>query len=551
MEAVGLPRELEFETRETVLRLHTHQSLETKCVQRGSPYRTVVAIGGIRSGKTLVVARWMLDRGTWDTAQMHAVFANTVPQLNSILEEVLPWVELAGVEWSWNKRPPAEWVERWRKQGIRVPPRRPRYTSILILSTGLHIQCGTMSNKSYRGVKSAKFGSIVIEEVCAGATEEAIRFLFERVNCGLGPKRCAERHHHVKILHANPPDEDGHWIYEWLARQEKRIAKATGASGEDADDYPCLHRGVGDTIFIPSQTIDNLENLPADFVEDMAGTVDAETAEKVLGGGMKRRRVGRAYNAFGRENVYPVAYDPDRTLYVFFDFNVNPTVAGLAHPLLRGEYPSEMAPDGAQVEGVFGEFFHVGGMDAHQLALALARGWMDKPGNLPGGSNGRMPANWNGIAAHRGPVVAFGDATGGAKRSMTGFTPWSIINEVLREAAPRRYQVRVGTINPLQQIRIRSTNARFCNALGHRFLFVDPELSELILDLDTVTTDPDGTIKKPGGPRPGTKFWQRTHISDGLGCMETELHPMGKDIDPKDNLPTIHRSERKRSRFTP
>lgn len=529
------------------MRLHTHQSLETKCIKRGSPYRTVVAIGGIRSGKTLVIARWMLDRGQWDTGQVHALFANTVPQLNSILEEVLPWVEMTGIEWSWNKRPPAEWVERWRRQGIKTPPRRPRYTNILILSSGLHIQCGTMSNRSYRQVKGAKFGSIVIEEVCAGATEEAIRFLFERVNCGLGPARCAELHHHVKILHANPPDDDGHFIYDWLARHEKRIANAAGLpTSENHDDYPCLLRGVGDVIYIKSRTIDNAKNLPADFIDDMAGGLDQETADRVLGGGMSRKRTGTAYNAFDRKNVFPVGYDPNRTLYIFFDYNTNPTVAGLAHPLRVGEYPSEFHVEGAQYEGVFGEFFHVGGMDAHQLALALARGEQQSDGTIRyAGSNGYMPLNWKGVSEHRGPVVAFGDAKGGAKKSMTGFTPWSIVNEVLREAAPGRYRVCVATENPLQQVRIRSLNGRFCNSRNQRFLFVDPNLNELLTDIETVITNPDGTIKKPGGPRPGTKFWQRTHISDGLGYMECELHPMGREVDPMADVPKVIRTSQR------
>jgi hypothetical protein len=523
-------------TERTILKLHTHQSLETKCIKKGSPYRTVVCIGGIRSGKSLVIARWILDRGQWDTAQLHAIVANTKGQLSSILSDVMPWIEAAGLEWQAHRQPPKEWIERWRKQGIKTPPRRESYRGILICSNGFHAQLVSLENRSYTKVKGAKWGSAVIEEVCAGATEEAVRYIFERVNCGLGPEKCRTLHHHVRIMHANPPDDDGHWIYEWLKRQETRVARAAGITSDEAtDDYPCLLRGIGDTIFIKSRTLDNAENLPGEFIEDIAGTVDQETAEKVLGGAMTRKKHGRAYNAFDRKNIYPIAYDPDRTLYVFFDYNTNPTVAGLAHPLREGEFPSEFLIDGASYEGVFGEFFHVGGMDAHQLALALARGEKS--------SHGYVPSNWQGIAHHRGPVVAFGDAKGGAKRSMTGFTPWSIVGEVLREAAPGRYSQRVGTENPLQQIRIRSLNARFCNSRGIRFLFIDPHLEQLLLDIDTVITNPDGTIKKPGGPRPGTKFWWRTHISDGLGYMECDLHPMGREIEKSTKVVEVSREK--------
>lgn len=522
----------------TILKLHTHQSLETKCIKKGSPYRIVFSMGGIRSGKTLVIARWMIDRGKWDTAQFHGLFAYTGPQLHgAILGEVLPWVELAGIQWVYGRRPPAEWIEVWRKRGIKIPPRLPKYTNVLILSSGLHIYCGTMHNKSYRQVKGMKFGSIVIEEIGAGPTEEAIRYLFERVNCGIGPVKCAEQHHHVKILHSNIPDEDGHWIYEWLSRHEKRIAKKVGVSPSEAfDDYPCLLRGVGDMIYIKSRTIDNADNLPAEFIDDMEGGLDHDTAERVLGGNPTRKRTGRAYNAFDRKNIYPIAYDPDRTLYVFFDFNTNPTVAGFAHPLKRGEYPSEFHVDGMQYEGVFGEFFHVGGMDAHQLALALARGEES--------SHGYMPSNWRGIKSHRGPVIVFGDAKGGSRRPMTGVTPWSIVNEVLREAAPGRYSIRVPTENPLQQVRIRSLNGRLCNARDERLLFVDPNLNQLLTDLDVVVTNPDGTIKKPGGPRPGTRTWWWTHLTDGLGYFAYAMHPMGRDVVATSRLPKTIRSRK-------
>jgi len=524
-------------TEQTVLKLHTHQSLAIKCLQRGSPYRTVVYLGAIRSGKTLTLVRWMLDRGKWDTAQVHGLFANTGPQLqNAILQEVLPWLELAGVEWWWNKRPPAAWVERWRRLGIKVPPRQPKYTNILILSTGLHIYCGSMSNKSYRQIKGMKFGSLTIEEFTAGATEEGVRYLFERVNCGLGPARCAELHHHVKLLNGNIPDEDDHWIYAWLARREKQAATAARlAPTENMDEYPCLLRGIGDTIYIPSRTVDNVDNLPADFIDDMETTVDEETAQRVLRGVVTRRRIGRAYNGYDRKNLYPINYDPKRTLYLFLDYNNNPTVAGLAHPLRAGEFPSEFLVAGVEYEGVFGEFFHLGGMDAHQLALSLARGEKS--------SNGWWPENFGGLAVHQAPIIGFGDAKGGAKKSMTGFTPWSIVNEVLRDACRDPvtgrswWSTRVPTENPLQQIRIRSLNARFCNARGQRLLFIHPNLHELQTDLETVQTGPDGTIVKPGGPRPGSKFWHRTHLSDGLGYMEYALHPMGKDLDPEAERP--------------
>lgn len=530
-------------TDRTTLKLHTHQSLELKCIERGSPYRIVIAIGGIRSGKSLCIALWMLLRGLWDTAQMHGIFANTKGQLDSILADVMPWIEAAGILWQAHRKPPPEWIAEWVRRGIPTPPRRASYRGILILSSGFHCQMGSLENRAYTKFKGAKYGSVVIEEVTSGATEQAVRYIFERVNCGLGPEKCAALHHHVKILHANPPDEDTHWIYEWLARQEARVAKEAGLpANETGDSYPCLLRGIGDAIYIPSRTIDNAENLPATFAEDMAGTLDTETRDKVLGGALTRKKTGRAYNKFDQSNEWEVTYDQNRTIFLFFDFNNNPTVAGLAHPLIEGEYPSELSV-GVQPIGVFGEFFHVGGMDAHELALRLARG--------EASSGGYLPPSWQGVAKHKGPVVVFGDAKGGGKRSMTGVTPWSIVHEVLREACTNpvtkvcRYRIRVGTENPLEQIKIRSLNAGFSDTHGRHRIYVDPHCRELIIDLLTNITNPDGTIKKPGGPRPGSKFWQRTHLSDALAYLAHEMFPMGQEPDPRGNVPKVIRREKR------
>lgn len=513
---------------------------------RGSPYRTVVAIGGIRSGKTLTLARWMIDRGNWDTSQFHGLFANTVPQRDSaILGEVLPWLEIAGIDWSWNKRPPAEWQERWRKLGIKVPNRQPRYTNVLILSSGLHIYCGTMSNRSYRQIKGMKFGSAVIEEVCAGATEEAIRFIFERVNCGKGPTVCAAEHHHVKILHANPPDDDGHWIYDWLAKREAQAAKKAGLQpSNENDSYPCLLRGVGDTIYIPSRTIDNVDNLPAEFIDDMAGSVDEETAKKVLDGVLTRTRKGRVYNAFSHENQIDVRYDPKRTLYVSLDFNRNPAVAIYAQPLNPGEYPAEHERAGVSHLGVFGEVFHIGGVDTAGMCAMLLDG---EPG-----SDGSLPANFKGLLRHvdnGSRVVFFGDATSNFER-MAG-NDWQIVDQVIGEALRGMYVKNVpGKKNPLVPVGVHAVNAKFKSSrIGGevRSLWIDPRCKHLIEDMLTNSwhkTD-SNKIYKPGH-RGGSNLWMTTHLGDALRYLVATLFPRGRDIDPKDSIPIVKMPKRER-----
>lgn len=526
-------------TERAYLKFHTHQSLETKCIQRGSPYRVVVAIGGIRSGKTLVIARWMIDRGKWDTAQYHGLFANTGPQLQSaVLGEVLPWLELAGIDWWWNKRPPKAWLENWRRNGIKTPPRLPKYTNILILSTGLHIYCGSMSNKSYRQVKGMKFGSIVIEEITAGATEEGLRYLFERCNCGLGPVRCRELHHHVKVIHGNTPDDDLHWIYGWLAKRARQAAKSAGLQiPTDDDDYTLLYRGVGDSIFIPSRTIDNVENLPAEFIDDMTSTVDEETAKKVLWGDMARRRKGRAYNAFSHLNqLETIQYDPDRTLYVSLDFNKNPAVALYVQPMNPGEYPSENDRPGIQHVGAFGEVFNIGGIDVEGLCTFLLSG--------EAGSDGSLPPEFRGLRAHRTKVMFFGDATALYER-MAG-NEWQIVDKIMKRELGDRYVRRVEEKrNPEIAVGVHAVNAKLCSAGGVRSFWVHPRVRNLIQDFLTNAWDKDGKKILKYGERAGRDLFRRAHIGDTARYLLATLFPLGVDLDPRGNTPKVIRRTRR------
>jgi hypothetical protein len=515
------------------LKLHTHQSLETKCIQRGSPYRVVVAIGGIRSGKSLCIARWILDRGQWDTAQMHGLFANTKGQLDTIMQDVTPWIEAAGIDWQAHRQPPKDWIESWRLRGIKVPPRRTSYRGIFIASSGFHAQLGSLENRSYQKIKGARWGSLIVEEVCAGATEDAIRYLFERVNCNLGPQRCAELHHHVKILHANPPDDDGHWIYDWLARRERLAATRAGiASSERNDTYPCLLRGIGETIYIPSRTIDNAGNLPAEFIGDMLNTVDDDTADKVLRGVLKRKRKGRVYNAFSYENqIDTITCDPKRPLYVSIDFNKNPAVALFAQPLRDAEVPEDYRVPGITHIGVFGEVFHVGGLDVNGLCQLILNG--------EAGSDGSLPPEFKGAARHEGPVKFFGDATG-AFEKMLG-SEWAVVDEVCGAALRGRYSKNIdGKENPLVPVGVHAVNAKFRSASGLRSLWIHPRCSHLIEDMlinSWHRTDPN-KIYKPG-VRGGRDLQLTTHLGDALRYLISTLFPLGREIDVGSALSAI------------
>ena len=122
-------------------------------------------------------------------------------------------------------------------------------------------------------------------------------------------------------------------------------------------------------------------------------------------------------------------------------------------------------------------------MDAHELGMAIARGER--------GSDGHFPSNWGGLRAHRGQVVAFGDATANA-RHMSGPNSWTIIDQVFRDVLRDptmdevRYWRNLPDTNPLVHFRVRSVNAKFESASGTRSAWVDQRCEQLIADFNVV-----------------------------------------------------------------
>lgn len=515
-----------------VLRLHPHQKLEVRAIGRHARYRVVLSVGGVGSGKTLCTALWMLDRSEWDVNQLHAIFTPTAPNLHgAILAEALPWLEAAGHDAVFGRRPPKEWREAWKREGKR-PPTLKRYTSVLTLSTGLTLYCGSFGTKSYRSCKGMSFGSVLVEELAHGCTEEALRFILERLRCGLGRERCRAEHHHVLIGHSNPPDDYGSFLFDQLARWEAEAARKAGKSERASEDtYPCLSAGIGDVLLIQSRTSDNAANLPESYIDDLTASVDSETARRILEGSMVRSREGRVYNGFSStHNERPVAYHPDRTLLIGLDFNVNPTVALFAHELNPGEYPSEHNRAGVKHVGVFGEYFHVGGQDVSGLAAALLAG--------DSGSGGHLPKNWRGLLHHAERVTFFGDATSTWQR-MAG-NEWQLIDELVGKAIRGRYSRNVPDKNPLVPLGVRAVNAKFCSAAGIRSLWVDPRCSQLIDDLANVVWDRTGRDVQKHGYRPGTssKLWQRGHLSDALRYLISRIFPLGNELS-ENHIPKL------------
>lgn len=517
------------------LTLHPHQAAEIFDTQ----HRTLVSIGGVGSGKTVCDALWVIDRAEWDVSQLQGLFANTVTQLeNGVLPEIFKWLDAAGLEYEYNHEPPRQWRQEWRDRGIVVPPKPGNFRRILTLRSGLHVLCGTLFNRSFMQYRTLQFGSAKIEEFTNGPTLRAIEFIAERVRCG-SRSVCAARHRHQLYLTGNPPDDPGHWIFDYLNRAETSAERKLGIEvSREPGTYPLLTAGRGNTILIQSATWDNADNLAEGYAETLAENYDSETAQRRLGGQLIRVTSGRAAESFSAKNIISVTYDPTRTVYVCLDFDMEPAVAAFGHPLKRGEYPDEWFRPDREVVGIFGEFVSTEGISVQRLAEAIVRGDRGYGCTYRNEALRGLPANWEGLREHRTQFIAYGDATGN-QRSKAAYnleSSWQIVDQVFRQVADssgrRLYSRDVAEFNPAPRARIHAYNARLESSTKVVSFFVDPRCEQFIADNEQCTWDEEGSHLKKWSKRAGGILYVRGHLLDAVSYMTHRRFPMGGDVRP-------------------
>jgi hypothetical protein len=202
---------------------------------------------------------------------------------------------------------------------------------------------------------------------------------------------------------------------------------------------------------------------------------------------------GRAYYAFTADAncVHGLAkrYDPSRELVLCFDFNVDPGVAAVVQEI-----------DGASC--AIGEVWIPRSSNTQKVCRAVARGWGE----------------------HKGEVVCYGDATGGARGSAkVRGSDWDIIREELDAVFPD-VEYNVPKANPRERVRVNAMNARVRSAAGDVRLLVDPnECPHLVDDMEGVALKADGSGEIDKDPN---KYKMLTHMSDGVGYYVAARWPI-------------------------
>jgi hypothetical protein len=246
-------------------------------------------------------------------------------------------------------------------------------------------------------------------------------------------------------------------------------------------------------------------------IAELKARLDARTYAQECEGAFQDF-LGRAYYPFTRERhaVLPLKYHPDRDLIFCFDFNVSPGVAAVCQEspspgTLHQNVPT--LPDGTKTTLI--------------TTCAIGEVWIPDNSNTPAVCN-KLAEDWK---DHKGRILAYGDATGGAKgTSQTEGTDWELIYGILKSKFGGRFHARVPRANPKEKARVNAVNSRLQAADGTVGLLVDQDkCPHLVEDLEGVTLleGGSGEIDKKD-----KKKSDLSHISDALGYYIEKAHPV-------------------------
>lgn len=446
-----------------------------------SPYMFTWFCAGIGTGKSYLLARYILKRllENWETVGLAA--ANTNTQLTqSTLPHLFTLLRDSKLKYVVNKKPPASWKAR--------PLFERGYDNVISIKLGVgrvaHILTRTM--EAWQAIRGINIGWGVLDEI-ADTREEAWANITERLRCPLS--------HFLQVIVAGMPALPGdNWTWEEFSKG-------------DPGRYRVIFQSSTEALHL------SWEN----YLKPLLGRLDPIRALQRIYARIVIDQTGRTYYAYkdGVNNVLKYQYDPDRPIFMCWDFNIASS-APIACVLFQ-----EFA-NGDQIDvQVFDEFVITGGntlqaCERFMLKYALK---------------------------HRSEIWVWGDCSGENSQTVTEF---KLIRECLTDPAPHvlarlakvdpkvlqkpqlasfrnKLYIPVIKSNPPVEFRLAAVNGKLRNAQGKSTLFICPNnCPETITDCRKVTSKPGGIDKSD---------IQRTHCTDGLGYGLAKRFPP-YDVDP-------------------
>lgn len=210
---------------------------------------------------------------------------------------------------------------------------------------------------------------------------------------------------------------------------------------------------------------------------------------------------GRAYHAFDPDfHVKPIEFDPDLTVHVSFDFNVDPLCVVLAQ--VREASDRWMLILANERKFLIDIFNELSLPDSNTQAACDELG--EKLRKLSRGKKLRL--------------VITGDASGAQRRTSASKSDWEIVKKYFSlNADIFKVCYAIRRSNPGVRDRVAKVNSFLRSAIGERRLRIDPACRELIQDLKTMRWARDAH----GNPRDtlDKRDPKRSHSSDALGYL--------------------------------
>lgn len=216
---------------------------------------------------------------------------------------------------------------------------------------------------------------------------------------------------------------------------------------------------------------------------------------------------GRAYYSYDPQihSQVSIPYDPKAPLIVCFDFNVEPGIAVLAQEVPTVDRRGRLLKWCKDIPNI----------DKKGITGVVGEVWIKKNSNTPKVCK-TIARNWK---SHKGLVLCYGDATGGARHtSQTEGTDWDLIEEYLKPTFGPRLHLYNKRKNPPERVRVNAMNSRLKTADGVIHMLIDPYTApKTEIDFDSVTSDEAGELDKKTDKT-------LTHLTDALGYYVEDEH---------------------------
>lgn len=261
-----------------------------------------------------------------------------------------------------------------------------------------------------------------------------------------------------------------------------RNAKAEMAEKRSASNWGSFHWKSADI-------------LPPEEIEAAKNDLDELTYQQEYEASFVNFQ-GRAYYPFSEHEHCARLFDRyrDTAPLVFgFDFNIDPGVAVVAQEM--------ELPHGTPGTGFIGEVRIERNSNTPAVCRKLIEGWGD----------------------HKGRVICYGDATGGAGGSAkVDGSDWDIIKRILRKQFGNRLFFNVPPSNPPERARVNAVNSRLKSGDGTIRLLVDPKQCPwLVRDFEGTSTLVGGS-----GEIDKKKDSNLTHLTDAAGYYIAKEFPV-------------------------